>query len=231
VKRKMLKSTEAATQSKGMKTREAILQRSVRLASAEGLGAITIGRLAEGLNMTKSGLFAHFRSKEKLQLETIATARQSFYEQVMEPAGETEGIARVWALCDLWLSQMHKRSFSDGSFFTSTFFAHEGRSDALRDEITAVLKNWFKSLKRAVRDAQSKQEIGEEVEPGKIAFELNALVIGGYWAAQLLADEGAWDKSRILILEKLKENATNAIPRKAFEGVDSWRKYLQSLAD
>jgi AcrR family transcriptional regulator len=219
------------TQSKGMKTREAILQSSVRLASAEGLGAITIGRLAKGLNMTKSGLFAHFGSKEKLQRETIATARQSFYEQVMEPAGKTEGIARVWALCDLWLSQMHTRSSSGGSFFTSTFFAHEGRSDALRDEITAVLKDWFKALKRAVRDAQSKQEIEEQFGPGKVAFELNALVIGGYWAAQLLADENAWNRSRVLILEKLKENATHAIPRKPFEDLYSWRKYLQSLAD
>src|SRR5277367_6306846 len=126
----MLKATEVTTQSKGTKTREAILQKSVRLASAQGLGAITIGRLAGELKMTKSGLFAHFGSKEKLQLETIATARQSFYEQVMEPAAKAEGIVRVWALCDLWLSQMQTRSSSDGSFFTSTFFAHEGRSHA-----------------------------------------------------------------------------------------------------
>src|SRR5271169_4179437 len=121
----MPKATKATTQSKGMKTREAILHKSVGLASAEGLGALTIGRLAEELNMTKSGLFAHFGSKEKLQLETIATARRSFYEHVMERAEKTEGVARVWALCDLWLSQMQTPSFSGRSFFISTFFAHE----------------------------------------------------------------------------------------------------------
>src|SRR5271170_5753808 len=110
----MPKATEATTQSKGMKTREAILEKSVRLASAEGLGAITIGRLAAELGMTKSGLFVHFGSKQKLQLETIATARQLFYEQVVDPAGETEGIARVWALCDLWLKHMQRRAFPGG---------------------------------------------------------------------------------------------------------------------
>jgi AcrR family transcriptional regulator len=228
---KSQKSTELSAQSKGTKTREAILQKSARLASAEGLGAITIGRLAREHGMTKSGLYAHFGSKKKLQLETIATARHLFYEQIMDPAEERGGIARVWGLCDLWLQHMQKRVFPSGCFFTSTFFAHEGRSDGLRDEITTVLKNWSKSLKSAVREAQSREEIDEKVEAGKVAFELSALVIGGYWAAQLLTDENAWDKSRALILERLKEHATDQIPRRVFEDTASWRKYLQKLDD
>jgi AcrR family transcriptional regulator len=231
VTKKSRKSIESSTQSKGTKTREAILQKSASLASAEGLGAITIGRLAEELGMTKSGLFAHFGSKKKLQLETIATARHLFHEQVMDPAEEKEGIARVWALCDLWLQHMQKRAFPGGCFFTSTFFAHEGRSDALRDEIAAVLKDWVKSLKSAVREAQSREEIEGNVEAGKVAFELSAMVIGGYWTAQLLTDENAWDKSRVLILERLREHATDQISGSAFEDPASWRKYLHKLAD
>jgi AcrR family transcriptional regulator len=227
--KKLLKSKEPSAQSKGAKTREAILQKSTRLASSEGLGAITIGRLAKELGMTKSGLFAHFGSKKKLQRETIRTARQLFYEQIMDPAEEKEGIARVWALCDLWLQHTQKRVFPGGCFFTSTFFAHEGRSDALRDEITAVLKDWLKSLKSAVREAQSREEIGDDVAPGKVAFELNALVVGSYWSAQLLTDDGAWDKSRTLILEKLKEHAADKIPDRAFEDPSSWRKYLLKI--
>ena len=203
----------------------------MRLASAEGLGAITIGRLAKELGMTKSGLFAHFGSKTKLQLETIAAARRSFYEQVMDPAGETKGIARVWSLCDLWLKHMQKRAFPGGCFFTSTFFAHEGRSNALRDEITAVLKDWSKLLKSAVREAQARKEIGEKVAAGKVAFELSAVVIGGYWTAQLLRDERAWDRSRILILERLREHTTDEIPDSALKDPQSWRKYLEKLAD
>lgn len=226
-----MKSTELSTQSKGARTREAILQKSIRLASAEGLGAITIGRLAGELGMTKSGLFAHFGSKKKLQLETIAAARQLFYEQVMDPVEEKEGLARVWALCDLWLKHMQKRVFPSGCFFTSTFFAHAGRSNALRDEIAAVLQEWVKSLKSAVRTAQSREEISGDVEAGKIAFELSALVIGGYWTAQLMADEDAWDKSRALILDRLREHATEQIPAKAFEDPSSWRKYLHKLDD
>jgi AcrR family transcriptional regulator len=225
------KSTEVSTQSKGAETREAILQKAARLASAEGLGAITIGRLAGELGMTKSGLFAHFGSKKKLQLETIATARQLFYEQVMDPAEEKEGLARVWALCDLWLRHMQKRAFPGGCFFTSTFFAHEGRSNLLRDEITAVLRDWVKSLKGAIREAQSREEIEGNIEAGKVAFELSALVIGGYWTAQLLTDDGAWDKSRALILERLREHATDQIPGSAFEDASSLRKYLHKLGD
>jgi AcrR family transcriptional regulator len=230
--RKPLKSRESSPQSesKGVKTKGEILQRSIRLASADGLGAITIGQLARDSGMTKSGLFAHFGSKEKLQLETIAAARQLFYEQVMDPAGEREGIARVWVLCDLRLRHMQNRAFPGGCFFTSTFFAHGGRSDALQDEITAVLKEWFKSLKSAIREAQSREEIGENAEVGKVAFELNAIVIGGCWAAQLLTDENAWDKSRVLILEKLGEHATDQIPDSAFKDLHSWRKYLKKRA-
>jgi AcrR family transcriptional regulator len=231
VRKKSQKSTKLSAQSKGTKTREAILQKSARLASAEGLGAITIGRLARELGMTKSGLFGHFGSKKKLQRETIRTARQLFNSQVMEPAEEKAGIARVWTLCDLWLQHMQKRAFPGGCFFTSTFFAHEGRSDGLRDEITTVLQDWVKSLRSAVREAQSREEIDGKVEAGKIAFELSALVIGGYWAAQLLTDEGAWDKSRVLILERLKEHATDQIPRRVFEDPASWMKYLQKLDD
>jgi hypothetical protein len=95
------KSIEPGSQSKGARTRETILAKSSRIAAAEGLGAITIGRLARELGMTKSGIFAHFGSKENLQLETIGTARQLFHEEVMDPAQKSEGIARVWALCDL----------------------------------------------------------------------------------------------------------------------------------
>jgi AcrR family transcriptional regulator len=229
--KKLQTSTKVDTQSTGAKTREAILQKSANLASSEGLGAITIGRLARELGMTKSGLFAHFGSKKKLQLETIGTARLLFHEQVMDPAEEKEGIARVWALCDLWLQHMQKRVFPGGCFFTSTFFAHEGRSTALRDEITTVLQGWVKSLKSAVREAQSRQEIEEKVRAGKVAFELNSLVIGGYWTAQLSTDENAWDKSRVLILERLQEHATDQIPGSAFENPASWRKYLDKLAD
>jgi AcrR family transcriptional regulator len=226
--RKLPTSKKPSTQSKGEKTREAILEKSLRVASAEGLGAITIGHLSKELGMTKSGLFG---SKKKLQLETIATAQESFYQEVVEPAGRTEGIARVWALCDLWMKHMQKGAFPGGCFFVSTFFAHEGRSKDLRDEITAVLKDWSKSLKTAIRKAQSRDEIAETVDAGKVAFELIALVIGGYWTAQLLADEAAWEKSRALIVERLRKHATDQIPDSAFEDTDSWRKYLQKLAD
>ena len=87
----------------------------------------------------------------------------------------------------------------------------------------------MKALKSAVREAQSREEIDDNVAAGKLTFELSSLVIGGYWTAQLLADDGAWDKSRALILERLKEHANDRIPGSVFKDQFSLRKYLHKL--
>src|SRR5246500_3979720 len=90
---------------KGVRTRESILRVAVDLASVEGLQGLTIGRLADELKMSKSGLFAHFGSKEDLQLATVKTARQMFVDYVVRPAlAESAGMPRLWSLCDRWLS-------------------------------------------------------------------------------------------------------------------------------
>src|SRR5215813_8109461 len=92
-----------ARPSKGVRTRESILRVAVDLASVEGLEGLTIGRLADQLKMSKSGLFAHFGSKEELQLATIEMARQIFVEHIIKPALEKpEGMPRLWALCTNW---------------------------------------------------------------------------------------------------------------------------------
>src|SRR6516162_3176502 len=95
---------------KGERTRESILRVAVNLASVEGLEGLTIGRLADELDMSKSGLFAHFGSKEELQLATVEMARRIFVEHVMQPALEKPpGMPRLWALCSNWLGHVEKR--------------------------------------------------------------------------------------------------------------------------
>src|SRR5215471_8818334 len=97
---------------KGVRTRENILQVAVNLASMEGLEGLTIGRLADELKMSKSGLFAHFGSREDLQLATVEMARQIFVEHVIRPAMiEPEGMPRLWALCDGWLGHVEQHVF------------------------------------------------------------------------------------------------------------------------
>src|SRR5215471_2916955 len=100
---------------KGVRTRESILRVAVDLASVEGLEGLTIGRLAEELKMSKSGLFAHFGSKEELQLATIEMAREIFVEHNVRPAlAEPEGVQRLLRLCQGWLKHVEGRVFKGG---------------------------------------------------------------------------------------------------------------------
>src|SRR3954468_12801071 len=104
----------------GERSRKAILQEAARLATVEGINGLSIGRLAEAVGMSKSGLFAHFGSKEELQLATIGTANEVFAEQVVRPAlrGES-GIERLRLLCERFLGHVEDDVFTGGCFFAS----------------------------------------------------------------------------------------------------------------
>src|SRR5882724_4317012 len=124
--------------SKGAETRAVILDRAVDLASVEGLEGLTIGRLAAELQMSKSGLFAHFGSKQELQLATIAAAAERFRAAVVEPAlGLPEGAARLRALTDTYLD--HLDLYAGGCFWGATSAEYDDRPGPVRDAIAATL--------------------------------------------------------------------------------------------
>src|SRR5207244_4002953 len=117
-------------QGSGLKTQfsDALLARALKIAAREGLAALTIGQLAEELRMSKSGLFAHFHSKQALELATVEMAREVFADAVLRPAqGSRGGIERLWNLCDLWLQHIERRVFPGGFFFTGAFFEYAHR--------------------------------------------------------------------------------------------------------
>src|SRR5215470_11724013 len=140
---------------KGMRTRESILRFAVNLASVEGLEGLTIGRLADELKMSKSGLFAHFGSKEELQLATIAMARQIFVDHIVRPAlTGPEGIERLLGLCSGWLGHVEGKVFKGGCFFTAASLEFDNRPGAVRDAIADTMKTWLATLARAVESAK-----------------------------------------------------------------------------
>src|SRR5918912_951571 len=109
-----------ARKAHGERTRRGILEAAVDIASAEGLEGLTIGRLASEMEMSKSGLFAHFGSKEDLQLATVDAAREIFIREVIRPAFDTgQGLARLWKLCDIWLMYVRGGVFRGGCFFAA----------------------------------------------------------------------------------------------------------------
>ncbi|HZX06025.1 TetR/AcrR family transcriptional regulator, partial [Kribbella sp.] len=124
---------------RGDQTRRAVLRRSVDIASVDGLEGLSIGRLAADLGISKSGLFAHFGSKEELQLATIRAARRIYADTVVTPAFETEpGLGRVWALSWCWLEYSRERVFPGGCFFQKVSHEYAGREGAVRDALLEV---------------------------------------------------------------------------------------------
>jgi AcrR family transcriptional regulator len=198
---------------KGARTRDSILRVAVNVASVEGLQGLTIGRLADELKMSKSGLFAHFGSKEELQLATVEMARQIFVEHVVQPAiSQPEGMPRLWALCNGWLGHVENHVFQGGCFFTAASFEFDSRSGPIRDHIADTMKTWLTTLSRAVECAQKAGHLQPGIDPRQFAFEIYSLAMGANWAFQLLDDMQALMKARVNILERIRSVATPRCP-------------------
>ncbi|HKF23511.1 MAG TPA: TetR/AcrR family transcriptional regulator [Candidatus Angelobacter sp.] len=198
---------------KGERTRESILHVAVNLASVEGLEGVSIGRLADELGMSKSGLFAHFGSKEDLQLATVDMAREIFIEHVVRPAvAQAEGMPRLRALCDNWLGHVEQRVFMGGCFFTAASFEFDSRPGPVRDRIVTVMKEWLNALSQAVEGAKRAGHIKGSVDPRQLAFEIYSLAIGAHWGFQLLGDRRALKNARSTILARIRALATRKCP-------------------
>jgi AcrR family transcriptional regulator len=203
----------AAPKRKGLRTREGILRVAVDLSSVEGLEGLTIGRLADELNMSKSGLFAHFGSKEDLQLATVAAAREIFAEHVIKPALEQpRGVPRLWALCENWLQYVEGKVFKGGCFFAEASFEFDSRTGPVRDAIAAAMKEWLAVLGRAVEGARQEKHLKASVDPQQFAFEIYSLAIGAHWGFQLLDDKTALRQARLTMLERIRAQATRGCP-------------------
>jgi len=200
-------------QPRGLRTREAILARAVDIASVQGLEGLTVGSLAEQLRMSKSGLFAHFGSKEELQLATIEKARLTFIEEVSRPAiAARKGMPRLWRLVDLWLELVERNVFEGGCFFSAASFEFDSRRGVVRDRIAAIMHEWIGVLTRAVYEAQKAGHVDPGVDPTRLAFEVHSIALGAHWAFQLLDDRQAYSRARTVVLERLRRAATPESP-------------------
>jgi AcrR family transcriptional regulator len=182
-------SEGAATRiGKGAQTRAAILDRAVDLASAEGLDGLSIGRLATELRMSKSGLFAHFGSKQELQLATVEAAADRFRAVVVEPAMDApDGGPRLRAMCERYFE--HVDLYSGGCFWAATSAEFDDRPGPVRDAIAAMLDAWNAELVRQAGIA------GVE-DPERFAFELQALMMGANARYRLSGDRRVFDYAR-----------------------------------
>jgi AcrR family transcriptional regulator len=190
---------------KGERTRQSILDRAVDLASLEGLEGLTIGRLAHDLDMSKSGLFAHFGSKEELQLAAIQAAAERFVNEVFRPALRADrGYPRLTAICHRWLSYIKRGVFPGGCFFAAASFEFDGRPGPVRDAIANTMSEWIGAIEKAVIIAQEEEHLDPNVDAKQIAFELNALFFGANFSYQLLGDKQSIERAARAIEERLE---------------------------
>ncbi len=168
---------------KGAETRATILARALDLASIDGLEGLTIGRLAKDLEMSKSGLFAHFGSKQELQLATVAAAAERFRAAVIEPAlGAPDGAPRLRAISDAYLAHLEDDDYYPGGcFWAATSAEYDDRPGPVRDAIAGALDAWLGGLEQQARIAGSP-------DPGRFAFELYSVVMGANSRFRMGAD-------------------------------------------
>jgi AcrR family transcriptional regulator len=184
---------------KGADTRATILARALDIASVDGLEGLTIGRLAGELKMSKSGLFAHFGSKQELQLATVATAAERFSAAVIEPALRTpDGAPRLRAMAAAYLEHLESNDYSGGCFWAATSAEYDDRPGPVRDAIAAALDAWLGELERQARLAGSP-------DPDRFAFELYAVVMGANSRFRMSGDRAVFGYARETIERRLSE--------------------------
>jgi AcrR family transcriptional regulator len=196
-------SSTDGRRARGDRTRRAILDEAVQIASAEGLEGLSIGRLAEALGVSKSGLFAHFGSKLDLQVETVRAAREVFMEEVLGSVSAGGGIEEILSLTDAWLDYMEREVFRGGCFLVAASVEFDSRPGPVRDEIAGLVSEWLMALEAAVVDAQEAGHVSREVDAQQLAFELHSLCMGANWAFQLYRDSDAFERARSAIRRRL----------------------------
>jgi len=182
---------------KGEQTRGAILERATSLASRLGLEGVSIGALAGELGLSKSGLFAHFESKEELQVQTLEHAAERFTEVVVKPAlAAARGEPRVRALFERWLRWPQAVPQPGGCLFVAAAVELDDRPGAPRERLVELQRDWLSVIARTVRGAKDQGHFREDVDPEQFAFELYGIMLVCHHAGRLLRDPEAMARAR-----------------------------------
>jgi AcrR family transcriptional regulator len=190
---------------KGERTKHAILDRAAALATQEGLAFLSIGRLADATDMSKSGLFAHFGSKEELKLATVDHAAAMFVAEVIAPAREApRGVARVWALCDRMIDYSERQVFPGGCFFACTSSEFNNKPGPVRDRIEEMLRSWLSYLEHAVEQAQEAGELETTIGARELAFQLDAFAQSSNAYFQLFRNPRVFEDARRATRDRLE---------------------------
>ncbi len=202
--------------SKGEQTREAILTQALGLATRIGFEGLTIGRLADDLGMSKSGLFAHFRSKEALQLEILRMAGARMVDTVVKPAlVVTRGEPRVRALFDGWLAWEQSPSLPGGCPFMAASFELDDRPGPVRDFVVQNLRDWLDTLAGAARIAVQEGHFRADLDCEQFAHECQGIGLAFVHASRLMRDPKARARAQTAFESLLDASRAPSLPSSA----------------
>ena len=198
------------TRADGERSYQLIVDAAARLATIEGLEGLSIGRLADEIGMSKSGLYAHFDSKQDLQLAAVDAAEAIFTSEVVAPAMRApEGVQRLELLCERLLSYVERGVFPGGCFFLATAAEWDTRRGPVRERVRTILDGWTQLLEANVREAQQQGDLQRDTDPHQISFELNALLHEANGHYLLFRDTAAFDRARTAIRDRLAHPHSN----------------------
>ena len=201
----------ALLETRGENTRQEILRTSVDIASAEGLNGLTIGRLASELKMSKSGLFAHFGSKEDLQLATLETASRVFVSEVVRPAEKFgHGLPRLIALVEAWIKSVDNTCNRGGCFFYAVSAEMDDRPGRVRDLISKLTRDWIETLTKEMKLAIRLGELEKSCDTELVILQIHGFVQEGNWFRRLHKNSRAFHMTRESVFRTLEQHATTA---------------------
>ncbi|TDM05454.1 MAG: TetR family transcriptional regulator [Ideonella sp. MAG2] len=202
--------TSSRTLHKGQQTRAAILEAALGLASHMGLEGLSIGALAEVTGMSKSGVFAHFGSREELQISVIREYHSKFEEEVFFPAiREKRGLPRVTALFENWVKRVSVE-IDSGCIYISGAVEFDDRPGPVRDALASMVKAWQAALAKAILQAIDTGDLQPDTDPDQLLFELHGLILALHHDARFLRNPGAVERARCAFARTIRDYAEPA---------------------
>ncbi|MFW9617013.1 TetR/AcrR family transcriptional regulator [Aquabacterium sp.] len=206
---------------KGQQTRAAILEAALSLASQMGIEGLSIGALAEVTGMSKSGVFAHFGSREELQISVIREYHERFEEEVFRPAiAQPRGLPRLRALVKNWVSKV-ATEIDSGCIYISGAVEFDDRPGPVRDALAGMVLLWHGALEKAIRIAIDVGDLRPDTDPMQMLFEIHGLILSLHHDARFLRSPGAVERARVAFERVIQFYALGAAAMPAGAAVPS----------
>lgn len=201
----------ARSQHKGQQTKQAIVEAALGLATQIGLEGLSIGAVAELMQMSKSGVFSHFGSREELQISVVREYYRHFEEEVFLPAlAQPRGLPRLRALFANWMKRVSVE-LQSGCIFISGAVEFDDRPGPVRDALVSSVQAWLAAFHRAIEQARDEGHLLPETDARQMAFEIHGLILGLHYEVRFLRLPGALDRAE-LAFERIVARHSPPVP-------------------